>query len=153
MGYSITFNQAKLDKLQKKMGPDLTLPPLKTLLATASKVAFDEAHNRAPSIVAAALKRDEPTSFAARVSVNHPGARAMESGRKPAVAGGKFPPPNAFLQMAHGSQAVAFAIARAVYARGTKGRFFMKKAISATNRAMPALAQKMADAISQEWAK
>ncbi len=148
---TIGFDPAKLEKLKKKLGPDLTLPPLKDLMASASRIAYDEAKDRSPSFLSQIIRQDPPTADVARISVHSPAARAVESGRRPLIAGGKFPPPDAFLRMARGSAAVAFLIARSVAKRGTKGRFFMKKAISATNRQMPALAQRMSDAIEQRF--
>ncbi len=152
-GLTVSFNQAKLDKLQKKLGPEIIVPPLKTMMSAASRFAYDESRNRAPSFLAAIIDQKPPTAYEARIVAAHPAARAVESGRKPLIAGGRFPPPDVFLQMAHGVQSVAFILAATVAQRGTKGRFYMKKAISATNREMPALAQKCADAIAQAFAK
>lgn len=149
--YSISFDEKRLARIRKKLGPDLVMPPLGRLMAEASRTAQHEAVKRAPSVIASAVREDPPTPLAARVVARHPGVRAMEAGRRPLVAGGNFPPPDAFLRMAGGDMNVAFAIARAVARRGTKGRFFMNKALSATKRRLPVLAEKAAREIAAAW--
>ncbi len=148
---SVTFDEKKLAKLQKKLGPDIVMPPLGALLDEAARFTQREAASRAPSLLARIIER-EVKPLSARVVLSHPGARAMEAGRKPLVAGGKFPPPDAFLALAGGSRERAFVIARGVARRGTKGRFFMKKAKAALNRQLRVLAERLAKAIGQRWA-
>jgi len=149
---SITFDEKRLARIQKKLGPGLVMPPLGRLIREASRVTQEEAANRAPSVLATIIQESAPTPLSAKVAVSHPGARAMEAGRKPLVAGGKFPPPSAFAHITPdaGQQ---FAIARGVAQRGTKGRFFFRKAKAKATRLLPQLAEKAAREIAAEWGK
>lgn len=150
MSLTVTIDEKKLERIRRKLGPDLTLPPLERLIGAASRVAQTEAVNRAPSVLGTIIQRIISDPLAAKVAVSHPGARAMEAGRKPLAAGGKFPPPSSFAYITSdaGQQ---FAIARAVARRGTKGRFFMKKAKAQATRQLPQLAEQAAREIAADW--
>lgn len=147
----LRIDARRLDRLQKKLGPDVILPPVSRLIHEASRVASREAVSRAPSLLASAIDPVRVSDLSAKVVAAHPGARAMEGGRKPLAAGGRFPPPDAFAHVTS-SEGAQFAIARAVARRGTKGRFFMKKAKSAATRSLPQLATRVAAELEAGWA-
>lgn len=146
MNLSITFDERRLKSLQKKLGPELIVPPVAELIRTMSGLIQREAASLAPSVLAPNIDASPTGPLSAKVSVMHAGVRAMEAGRKPLVAGGTFPPPSAFAYISSdvGAQ---FAIARAVAQRGTKGRFFMKKAKAKATRELPLAIKKAADAM------
>lgn len=150
MTLSVSFDERKMEKIRAKLGPGLTLPPLKRLISDATKVAQEAAVDRAPTVLGSIIQRVITNPLVGKVAVSHPGGRAMEAGRKPLAAGGKFPPPSAFAYITSdaGQQ---FAIARAVARRGTKGRFFMKKAKAKAQRMLPQLAEKAAREIEGDW--
>lgn len=153
MALTITFDQAKLERIRKKLGPDLIIPPVRRLIQEAARIAQAEAISRAPSVLATAIHDLVAVGLiGAKVVAAHPGARAMEAGRKPLVAGGNFPPPEAFAYITS-DRGAQFAIARAVARRGTKGRFFMKKAKAKVSRMLPQLAEKTAREIADVWDK
>ena len=151
MRLAMTMNDAKLAKLQKKLGPDVIVPPVATLIRMLGEITQREASSNAPHVLASVIDNVRVSELAAKVVARHPGARAMEAGRKPLAAGGNYPPPQAFAYISPDLD-VQFAIARAVARRGTKGRFFMKKARAAANRALPTEIRKASDAIKARWA-
>lgn len=149
---SLELDSRQLDRIMKKLSPGVFLPPLSTLISTLMSTAEEEAQNRAPGVVAQGIEGVRVTPLLAGVRAVHRGVRAMESGRKPLVAGGRFPPPEAFRHITS-DRGEQFAIARAVARRGTKGRFFMKKAKSKALRVLPQLVNRAADEIALAWAK
>ena len=113
--------QRKLDEAE------LYRRPVEELMREAADFALREARSNAKDLggIPAALHA-EVRGFRASVVGRAPGIRIMEVGRKPLVAGGKFPPPSSFAR--YGDERVQFLIASAVVKRGIKGRFFVRKA-------------------------
>lgn len=133
MSVQVTYNKAQFARMEKKLAEQkIWTQPLGQLMHDAAEFARAEAASNAkdlgaiPSAIVA-----EVHGLDARVKVSRPGARIMEVGRKPLIAGGKFPPPDAFAR--YGPQ-IQFALASVVAKRGIKGRFFMRKAKTKLNR-------------------
>ena len=146
---SVTFDEKKLARLQKKLGPGIVLPPVGRLIKDMADLVQEEATNRAPDVLARIFDPVNVTPLQAVIRVVHPGARAMEAGRKPLVAGGKMPPPDALRGIAR--PGTEFALARSIAQRGVKGRFFFQKARIKANRELPRLASKAAAEIAGLW--
>lgn len=147
-----TFNEKRMARIQKKLGPEIVMPPLTRLIKDIADLAQREAFTNAPrhtgGLAGAIGAVVSPLS--ARISVSHPAARVMEGGRKPLVAGGKMPPPDAFIGIAE--PGTEFALARSVAQRGIKGRFFFKKAKAKAVKELPNIARRAAAEIAAEWA-
>lgn len=87
------------------------------------------------------------------VGTAKPYAPVMEFGRR---AGARMPPPEALAGWArrHGfgtSRGGLFILARAIARRGIKGRFFMRRAFRATQRAVPSELAKMRAQVERFW--
>ena len=148
---SVTFDEKKLARLQKKLGPTIVLPPVARLIKDMADLVDEEASRNAPRDTGT-LANDiapEVRPLSARVFTSLPYARTMEGGRKPLLAGGKMPPPDALHGIAR--PGTEFALARSIQQRGIKGRFFFRKARTKANRELPRLAEKAADEIAGLW--
>lgn len=154
-GYGLTtvWDEKKLARLQKKLGPAVIVPPVGRMIGEMSDIALEAAKDKAPretgALVGSILK--DVTPMAARIHTAMPYAKVMEGGRKPEIAGGKMPPPDALRGIA--IPGTEFALARSIMQRGIKGRFYMRKARGKIQRELPRLATRLAGQIAEEYAK
>ena len=136
-----------LPALLKKYDPVLVMgAPLHKLLTSA--VLLGEAHARANAPrdkgdlardITSEVKGIDARIFTRRDVLYY---RVMEEGRRP---GGPMPPVAAIAAWAarKGIAIPPFVLARAIAARGIKGRFFMKAAASRVRRELPRLTRDM----------
>lgn len=137
-----------LDRVKKKMTPDLYARPIADLFHEAAEFALHEAQSAASDLggIPGSLTA-EVTTAGGRVVSGHPGALPMEFGRR---AGAKFPPPDALGRYGE----FTFPLARAIAERGVKGRFFFRKARAALARSeFPRLIEKAGKQIGERWAQ
>ena len=147
---TVALDERRLARIQKKLEPGVLLPPVSSLIRTLARTTQEEATRNAPSILRSEIETTRISELAAKVSLIHPGGRAMEAGRRPLAAGGNYPPPAAYAYITSdaGQQ---FAIARAIARRGTKGRFFFKRARAKALRVLPQLINEAAKRIGADW--
>lgn len=144
-----------LEALQKKLRSPLFKQPLRNLLSDAADIAEIKAKRAAPKDTSSMARNITPDVGSTKAKVSLPRNleyyHVMEFGRKP---GGKLPPLPAIAAWARRkgiSASAVFPIARAIARRGIKGRFFMRQAELAVNKAMPGLLRKMGEEVGLEW--
>lgn len=154
MTTQLTVEVNGLQAIEGKLkNPQLVAAPLKTLLTDLGLLAQRVARQEAPRDTAG-LQRSlglEVKPLYATVSTALNYAPVMEFGRRP---GARMPPPDALAGWArrHGLPASAlFVLARAIGRRGIKGRFFMAKAKTAVEAALPGRVDKMGKEIEKLW--
>lgn len=138
--------------LAKVTDARLLAPPLRKTMDELSLLAQARAREGAPrdrGMLARSFLR-EVQPLMSRVYSLLVYAPVMERGRRP---GAKMPPPSALEGWArrHGFQGSLFVLARAIARRGIKGRFFMRAARDAVQRAMPAALASLAARIERIW--
>lgn len=146
-----------LGPLLKKYEPEFVLgKPLVTLLQKAATLGERTARLGAPRNVGD-LARDitsEVKGIEARVFTRRDLLyyRVMESGR---ARGAAMPPVAAIAIWAarKGIDIPAFVLARAIAARGIRGRFFMRAAGAAVRKQLPAFTQAMSKDVEREFKK
>ena len=114
---------------------DLISGPQRELLAKAIDYALKNVRQRVGPTHSSAFKSDSlATTAAVRSNLSPALSNVLEVGRKP---GAKGPPPEVLLRYAT-SEEETFPIARAIAARGMKGRFYRKRTIEGLERSIPA---------------
>lgn len=149
---TLTLEVEGLDRLIATANdPALVTKPMSHVIAKATAVAERAAKERAGRSVAATIQ-SEVKPLEGKIRTTHPGAHAIEGGRRPGAA---FPPsgPIEKWRAEKGIAAEPFVLARAIARRGTKGRFFMKKAKGAVRKALPGLLSEAADEMNRRWVK
>jgi len=139
-----------LAEVEARLKSDLFGKPLASMLSDLAKVGQRAAKAGAPAHVQ--IRRSTQTLTAKVRAVSPRGdAATQEIGRQP---GAKMPPESALaVWMATKGipQELTFVIARAIKRRGSKGRFFMVRAESAIEDAMPERVERMAREIEGAW--
>jgi len=153
-GLTTVWDEQKLARLQRKLGPGIIVPPVGLLIREMADIAYEAAVEKTPrdtGALAASIQK-EVMPMTARIYSALPYARIMESGRRPAAVpgSGKMPPPAALAHIA--APGTAFALARSIHTRGIRGRFFLRKARGKIQRELPRLATRLAERIAQGWA-
>jgi hypothetical protein len=144
-----------IDRILRKLSPDLFDPALQRLIEQATLLAEREARlgvTRDTGATARSLT-SEVTPLQGRVYSTAISAVVEDQGRR---AGARMPPPNALAGWArrHGfasDPGTLFVLARSIGRRGRKGRFFMQKAADKVRRALPGLADDAVAEIKREW--
>jgi len=143
-----------MEKVQRKLTPDIYLPPVHTLMRDAATFATREVQREAGRDIGAIGNSFSAlvTPMEVAVKSRHPGALAAEFGRR---AGAPPPPASALREWAarHGMAGLEFALARAISRRGVKGRFFMQRTREKLQQSeLPRLIRHAIDEIERRWA-
>lgn len=141
---------AAMERLLKVNEKTIT-DPLHKVLADMGHLAQATAIARAPGTSLPASIMLEVQPLMARIHTPLKQARTIEGGRKP----GAKAPPGDQLEAYYGGdiQTSTYVIAQAIAKRGFKGRFFMRKARAAVNKALPARLNEMVREIEVKFGK
>lgn len=142
-----------MEALRRKLGPALYERAMHDLLRDAALLGERVAREGAPRDTSALARSitHEVEPALARVYSTLGYAAVMELGRRP---GARMPPLRALLpwMRRHGIPAsAAFVLARAIAARGIRGRFFMRAARQAVERALPGLIARATRDVERRW--
>ena len=155
-GLRATVEWQGLNELVRSLkDPKLIAGPLADTIERASEIAVREAQQLAPRDTGALARSITAQVQPRRARVYSPlfYGRWAEKGRRPGM---NAPPPQRLAGWArrHGfPRAALFLLAQAIGRRGSKGRFFMAQATTATAGALPNLLQRMAREIERRWGR
>lgn len=136
----LSFEPVNLPEIQRKLNPDFLVgDAARDMMRSAAEYAQQQARADAPKdtghLASSIAISGEGLSLKVGSSLAY--APVAEFGRRP---GARMPPLE------------PFALAKAISRRGTKGRFFMKKATDKTARHLQTLISRAVAAIERRWA-
>lgn len=156
--YPVNIKIQSADRLRLGVGylveqftdPGLVSQPLLEVMESLAEIASAEAVATSGSRGVAREIMSEVEPFLARVKIPLAYGPTLNKGRTP---GAKMPSTKELEAWAaqNGFSGNLFALARAIQKRGTKGRFFMRKARAAVRRAMPGAVDRMSALIEQRF--